>query len=77
MKRDQVACEGDINDKSNIKTEISHLYSCRCSSFGLGLFNNRRLSWCQGIIVLLNTGLREKEIVQRGSDDTLETFTHL
>jgi hypothetical protein len=28
MKQDQVACEEDINDWSNIKTDISHLYSC-------------------------------------------------
>jgi hypothetical protein len=55
--------EEDISDQSNIRTEISHRYSrCGCS-FGLGLFSNRRLSWCHGIIVLLNIGLHQKEIV--------------
>jgi len=51
----------DINDKGNIGTDISHLSSYGCSSFGFRLFNNRRLSWCHGIIVLLNIGLHERK----------------
>jgi len=61
MKQNQVACEEDINDESNIGTDINHLCSYRCSSFGFGLFNNRRLSWCRGVIVLLNIGLHERK----------------
>jgi hypothetical protein len=60
MKQNQVACEADVNDNTNIEMDICHLYPCCCSSFGFGLFNNRRLSWCHGIILLLNIDLNEK-----------------
>jgi hypothetical protein len=65
MKQNQVACEEDINDESNIRANIRHLCSRCCNGFGLGLFNNRRLSWCSGIIVLLNIGLRERKSLSK------------
>src|ERR1700761_6495203 len=58
-KKNQVACQADVNDNTNIEMGIYHLYSC-CSSFGFGLFNNRRLSWYHSIILLLNIDLNEK-----------------
>jgi hypothetical protein len=76
MKQDQVACEQDISHKSNIKTDISHLYSCCGCSFGLGLFGNRRLSWCHGIIALLNIDLHEGEIVLKDAEMTPSEHSH-
>jgi len=65
MKQNQVACEEDINDKSNIRTNARHLCSRCRNGFGFGLFNNRRLSWCNGIIVLLNIGLHKRESLSK------------
>jgi hypothetical protein len=60
IKQYQVACQEDINDKSNVRTDITHRCSC-CSGFSFGLFDNRRLGWCSDIIVLLNIGLHERK----------------
>ena len=84
MKQNQVACGEDINDKSNITTNINHLSCSSSSCFGFGFFNNRSLRWYNGIIVLLNIGLhegkslsKEVETIRSGHSHTFDTGLRL